>query len=247
METIRAHGDRPRAISVAAQAATEEYLRATNLAYAELVSRLSTAAQGLDEGPFPSAAAAHRRLTRQFIDGQRALLRQRATTIAEASEIEDDALAAAEAIVGEAYEAAGIERPRPLDPSDARHAESANGDGFAEAVADLQLLLDDWWRSELANSHELLRRATDTAELIRTLARFEAGEVLVEADIPSPLPPPSPVLHQRDLLPAGVAGTMAAADVSELLEVCDELLRVLGDERPDIGAALAPQADPWAP
>lgn len=247
METLHAQVDRSHATSDASGAA-KRYLRAMNAASSDLLDRLSAAAQIFDdEGSFQSAAAAQRRLTRQFLDGQRSLLRQRAKAIAVASETEADARAAAEAIVGEAYEAAGVERPAgALGPT---ATEVARPDDFTGAVADLQRLLDEWWRSELANSDELLGRACETADLIRSLARIEAGEVLAHAGVPSRLPPPLPTFHDRELLPVAVARTIATSDGSDLLEMCDSLLRDLGDQPATTAAVWEPPAPPmpWVP
>lgn len=247
METLFAGEVRsPAAVSPSGPAG--DYLRAMNDAHAELTNRLALAAQLLedDDGSFSSAAATHRRLIRQFLDGQRALLRQRAGAVAAAHDVAADARAAAEAIVSEAYQLAGLERvpPRVVEVPEAGDGRS---DSFPEALAELQQLLDDWWRSELATSSELLERATETADLIRSLARIEAGEVLAAADVPSPLPAPTAGFMDRSLLPPDVDDAMSAAETTDLLDVCDSLLRVLHDGADVAAPGRDDRAGIWAP
>lgn len=259
MDTLPAHGDRLRATTVASGAMLE-YLRATSAAYADLLSRLTVAARWLDEaGSFTAAAAAHRRLTRQFLDGQRTLLHRRALAVDEAGEIEAEATAGAEATLCEAYRIAGVERatsacadPRAATSGSAWRDVAVDGPGASPTNGDdadvddstrreLQQLLDEWWRSELAASNELLSRAMESADLIRSLARIEAGEILADADMPSPLLPPSPAFHGRDLLPPEVRDTItSAAEGSKLLDLCDSLLLVLGDESPRLEEGCEP-------
>lgn len=226
MDTLHADGDRLIATADARRAA-EEYIEAMNAACANLLGQLSLAAQRLDEdGPFPSAAATHRRLTRQFLDGQRALLRERAAGIATVSEIDAEARAMAEAVVRDACALAGIVPSTP--GASVGDLGGPSDDGLSGAIADLQRLLDDWWRSELASSADLVDRAREAADLMTSLARIEAGEILANADVPSPLPPPDLGFLERDLLPPEVTEAMASADPTGLVEVCDALLLTLG-------------------
>lgn len=258
METLFARpAEVGRLASAVPSGAARDYLWALNDAHAELANRLTVAAQLLEDrgDPFSSSAASHRRLTRQFLDGQRALLRQRANALQEADDVEIDARATADAILDEAYEMAGIQRPAKVDAF-AVGPISADDAGDEAVPSELQRLLDDWWRCELASSAELLDRANEMADLIRSLARIEAGEVLAAADVPSPLPPPSPGFLDQELLPTDVDEAMSAGDPHELLEVCDSLLRVLDDgsdgpasHQGGVPSLWAPPAlpEPWAP
>ncbi len=92
----------------------DAYLREVSDAHSRLVEALGEATSRLhgETGQLAGVAAVHDRLTRQFLDGQRSIIRRRADTDARVARIGDDARAEAESVATEAHmQASGMTMP----------------------------------------------------------------------------------------------------------------------------------------
>lgn len=132
--------------------------------------------------------AAQTRLTRQFLDAQRALVRRRAVAETDADWVVHRALARAEGAIAEPDRAE--RRYRPLSPGPvARRTDRAERgvDHGENAQAQLQELLDSWWTETERRAADILSDAQSRAQVFVELADLEASAALAGA-CPEPTP-----------------------------------------------------------
>ena len=178
-------------------------------------------------GDLAALAAGHARLAREFLDGQRAILRRRADTNVEVAVIVGRPSlpppTTASRVTGHAptapVRAAGAQ---PADTELADMVDRAFEPPTASAERELRALLDGWWIRECDEGEELLADARARAYAVTRLGTLQPE--LAES-------PPAD-------LPDELAGPLDG--VEALDELLDTLLRVLDGTPP--GSPVAPEA-----
>ncbi len=216
------------------------HLRAQQFDYLASVADAGPMLEGLS-GQVGNLAALHARLTQQFFDAQRLILKRRAdahaTVIRIATDAEDtvDALireartsVASEIDGGDAMEsgptasAGRVEQAGPADP----YGIWADTDGVARAIdraferdvddaaaaQALRTLLDEWWRAENQEDQAAIDDANARAAMRVHIAEIEAREIAARPATPScPMVESAPLVSAAPLADAAMAVEPEAA------------------------------------
>lgn len=176
-------------------------------------------------GTLPAAAASHVRLTKQFMDAQRSILRSWADTDAKVGRIAETTVLEAAML--------GLDVGGRLELSTA--AEPA-------AEHDLRRLLDRWWETARADSVAAIGIAQ--SESARWLEVARLATAAEHADDPRAAQPCEPEGDQPDIapLPSPLSAMFDALHGSTLHVVLDQLTGLLTDDVPDL--RHAPDDDP---
>lgn len=209
------------------------------LALGEASSRL-----GGEHSELARAAAIHGRLTRQFFDAQRSLLRRRAEAASEVASIESEATSNSSAVVALARRRPlavgdhhaprpsepipGVGRTAVMDRSQDVVALMGEVDGvFATrepegVVAQRQLgeLLDGWWTSEQQEAIAAVDDAHARAAVRQHAALLEAGALITS---PSGVEYP----HRSGRLPSEMSAVLDVAVAADLEGVLSALVAAL--------------------
>jgi hypothetical protein len=202
------------------------------------------AAQGLldgSAGELAELAAGHTRLARQFLDGQRAILRHRADTDAAIAAIGASARTSGRLAPPAADTrvdtrpapvlAASRVRPAPVAPllddaATATLAELIDGafeDASAIAEGELRELLEGWWARGRENDQAALEDARAQAAAARHLSVRPPAPVAAR---PAPVEPDEPVALVDAV---GVLDLVEHSDAGDLARLLDTLVELLGE------------------
>ena len=213
---------------------------------------------GSCSGSLAAAASSQARLTQQFLDAQRSLLRRTAEYDTAALDIERSAAEdARQMVIGaanyaldcgvpsdtlEALRWSALDAAVPVDESAAADA----GEVARRQQQELSRLLDSWWAEAQERGTTIVERANSFAGVVRSRADARVSQILeAVARQTAPLSGEAPT-DISDLMPLDLLAALETADSGDLGGLLDSLLLSLGapDEAAPLLAAPSDLAGP---